>query len=145
MPPVKLALPRKRLSGQKSRNLHAEDDLQTDICNYHRLGVDKEYTLFAVPNGGKRSEAEGARLKRMGVTPGVSDLILVGPNRFIVFIEVKLEQNIFGQKKTTQSADQVAFEAKMIRMGFPYVVVRSKKEYYDLLQKMGVKTHTSPL
>jgi hypothetical protein len=31
---------------------------------------------FHVPNGGKRGLAEAARFKRMGVRPGVSDLIL---------------------------------------------------------------------
>ena len=32
--------------------------------------------IFHIPNGGKRGRAEAARLKEMGVKPGVSDLFL---------------------------------------------------------------------
>ena len=36
--------------------------------------------LFAVPNGGRRDDVTGAKLKAEGVIPGVSDLILLRSN-----------------------------------------------------------------
>ena len=35
------------------------------------------HSLFAVPNGGRRDAATGARLKDEGVLAGVSDLVLL--------------------------------------------------------------------
>lgn len=37
--------------------------------------------LFAVPNGGKRDQVTGGKLKAEGVVPGVADLILLKSNR----------------------------------------------------------------
>ena len=50
-----------------------------------------ERLLFAVPNGGKRSKAEAARLKAEGVQPGIPDMMLAVPMRGVpgLFIEMK--------------------------------------------------------
>ena len=47
--------------------------------------------LFAIPNGEQRSRTTGAKLKREGVKPGVSDLFLALPanNCYGLFIEMK--------------------------------------------------------
>ena len=39
--------------------------------------------IFAIPNGGKRSAAAGARFKAEGVVPGVPDLFIPAWNLFI--------------------------------------------------------------
>lgn len=43
-------------------------------CKYPELEL-----LFHIPNGGKRNAQEAARFKRMGVKPGVPDLMLPVP------------------------------------------------------------------
>ena len=60
-----MAMPRK----------HYEDDLQRDVMEFIRLQY-PHIISFHVPNGGKRSAREAARLKRQGVLAGVSDILL---------------------------------------------------------------------
>lgn len=36
---------------------------------------EKDYRWFHVPNGGRRSKLEGAKFKRMGVKPGIPDIV----------------------------------------------------------------------
>jgi hypothetical protein len=45
-----------------------------------------EVLIFAIPNGGQRSAATGARLKAEGVVPGVPDLFIPA---WGLFIEMK--------------------------------------------------------
>ena len=53
-----------------------EDAIQKAVVDHLNIrGVDG-LVWFHVPNGGARSKIEAARFKRMGVRPGVSDLIL---------------------------------------------------------------------
>lgn len=52
--------------------------------------------LLAIPNGGRRSPREGARLKAEGVKPGVSDLLL--PLRRGGFAGLWLELKAPGEK-----------------------------------------------
>lgn len=54
-----------------------------------------EFALFAVPNGGARTAATGAMLKREGVRKGVPDLLLAVPNKQYhgMFIEMKAGKN----------------------------------------------------
>lgn len=50
--------------------------------------------MIHIPNEGKRSKAEGARLKRIGLRPGVPDLILPIPKngKGGLFIELKRQK-----------------------------------------------------
>ncbi len=54
-----------------------------------------EFALFAVPNGGARTAATGAILKREGVRKGIPDLLLAAPNKQYhgMFIEMKAGKN----------------------------------------------------
>ena len=60
-------------------------------------------------------------MKATGLVPGISDLIVVQPNRCI-FIELKLE-------KGKQQPSQIAFEQKIKALGFEYYMVRSLDEF----------------
>ena len=44
-----------------------------------RVGKSPGWIVFHPANGELRDTETGARLKRMGVLPGVSDIVLVGP------------------------------------------------------------------
>ena len=53
------------------------------------------FALFAIPNGGARTPATGAMLKREGVRKGVPDLLLAVPRKTYhgMFIELKAGKN----------------------------------------------------
>tara|TARA_R110002167_G_scaffold348510_1_gene559882 strand:- start:1905 stop:2213 length:309 start_codon:yes stop_codon:yes gene_type:complete len=84
-----------------------------------------QHVIFSVPNGGHRSKSEAAKFKATGLVAGVSDLIIIQPNR-IIFIELKLE-------KGKQQKTQLDFENKVKVLGFEYYVVRSLEEFKIVL------------
>ena len=71
--------------------------------------------IFAVPNGGKRGKLEAIRLKKEGVTRGVSDLIILRPNGKVLFLEMK-------QTKGKLSKEQIKFFKNLDVLGFDYIV-----------------------
>ncbi len=64
---------------------HKEHELQCNIVKYLKL---KGIFCFSVPNGDRRDARTGSRLKKEGVLPGVSDLIIIR-NKELLFIEIK--------------------------------------------------------
>jgi len=82
------------------------------------------HSLFAVPNGGRRDAATGARLKDEGVLPGVSDLIMLRPNdqSHALLIEMKTRAG-------RQSPSQKQWQAKVEEDGYKYVVCHSLEEF----------------
>ena len=93
---------------------HIESQTQKAIVKYLRAN---KIFVFAVPNGGKRRLREATIMKSEGVTAGVSDLIILLPER-PVFIEMK-------QEKTKQTDTQKIFQANVQALGFEYYVWRS--------------------
>ncbi|WP_158876978.1 VRR-NUC domain-containing protein [Antarcticirhabdus aurantiaca] len=59
------------------------------IYDFLVLVLPSSYRVHHSPNGGKRSEKEGAKLKRQGTQPGWPDIEIVGPTGRLFFIEVK--------------------------------------------------------
>jgi hypothetical protein len=72
---------------------------------------------FHVPNEGRRTRWESMQFKINGGRPGVSDLVLILPQR-IVFIELKTE-------KGTQSTAQKEFQRIVELNGHRYEIWRS--------------------
>jgi hypothetical protein len=66
---------------QRENDLSTEADIHGAILPFIRT--------IAPEVGGWRSKAEGARLKALGVTPGIPDLCLIAPIGRVFFIEVK--------------------------------------------------------
>jgi hypothetical protein len=71
------------------RRIGPEAQLQAAVCQYLRLAGTPDLTFFSVPNESKRSPAEGARLKAIGLLPGVADLLLFAPNHPPSALELK--------------------------------------------------------
>lgn len=65
-----------------------EDRLQISVAGYLDLALPVGAVYFHIPNGGSRHVREAAKLKRMGVKPGVPDICIVWRGRSI-FIELK--------------------------------------------------------
>lgn len=104
----------------------SEDRLQQQIVtffnNKYCLKTAKNrFLIFAVPNGGSRNIVEAKKLKQTGVLSGVSDLIIVSPNK-TTFVELKLLKGV-------QSKTQKDFESRVNSLGFDYVVIRSLEDF----------------
>lgn len=106
---------------------HEEHQLQAACVRWFRYKHPKlRHNLFAVPNGGWRTEGEAARLKDEGVLAGVADLILLKSNRYYgaLLIEMKTD-------KGRQSSVQRTWEEAITRDGYKYVVCRSLADFEE--------------
>lgn len=119
-----------------TRKHHRDEEhkLQVACVNWFRGEFPHlAHALFAVPNGGWRNEATGAKLKAEGVTAGVSDLILLHPSSFghyALLIEMKTEEG-------TQGRSQKKWQADMEKSGecrYKYVICRSLQQFQVLIE-----------
>ena len=94
-----------------------EAQFQKVVVRYIRLQY-KELLVFAVRNEGKRSVKEQSIIKSMGLTSGVSDLVVLGNNGKVLFLELKSEKG-----KLTQN--QKNFKREVEIRGFRYEVVKN--------------------
>ncbi|WP_300700938.1 VRR-NUC domain-containing protein [Bacteroides sp.] len=94
------------------------------ICWFRVVHPDLKHMLFAVPNGGRRDKATGAKLKAEGALAGVSDLILLIPkgNYASLCIEMKTPEG-------TQSESQIMWQKEIEAAGSKYVICRSLDDF----------------
>jgi hypothetical protein len=90
-----------------------------------------ECRIWHPANGGKRSKETARLMAALGVERGTPDLVLMGPNRIIGFIEVK-----HGNSKLTDEQD--SFRIDCIKWGFPFVIVRSLDDIRDFIVQNGI-------
>lgn len=108
----------------------SEDQIQAEIFKYYH----NNYTIkglglmFAIPNGGSRNRIEAMKLKATGVFPGVSDLVVIMPNRNIIFVELKNAIN-------GQSPKQKDFQKLVTKLGYDYCVIRSLEEFKTIVNE----------
>lgn len=120
-----------RRNGAKARK-HLEDDLQAAVCRYLDILERQGHLLyFAVPNGGKRNLLEAVRMKRLGIRPGIPDLVLIPKAGPWCFIELK-------SPKGVQSEAQREWAAKLERFNCVTRVCRSLDEVRQFLFELGV-------
>ena len=94
--------------------LHAEAQFQMSVVNALKAAG---HFVFAVSNGwGKMTARQAVRAKLEGIMPGVSDLILLLPNK-VYFIEIKNPNG-----KGRQSPAQRDFEQDVRAMGHNYMI-----------------------
>ncbi len=106
-----------------------ENALQIAVIDYLKLVRPRAF-YFHVPNGGRRGKREAAEFKRMGVQPGVADLLFLIPGGRVGAIEMKLP-------KGRQSADQKAFAETCDELDVKYVVAHSIEEVAQTLRDWG--------
>jgi hypothetical protein len=87
-----------------------EDEVTAAVVEYCSL---RGVPVAHVPNEGKRSPQQGAKLKRMGLSPGFPDLVIPLPrgNYHGLYIELKV-----GNNKTT--SDQKRWLTKLSENGY---------------------------
>ena len=104
-----------------------ENKIQQEIVvffrnNYQRL--DKG-VIFSIPNERQGGFMAMKLLLQTGLLSGVSDLIVVLPDR-VLFVEVK---TVIGR----QSEKQKKFQANVENLGYSYHLVRSLKDFKEIL------------
>lgn len=92
-----------------------EDFIQYKCAEYLR-SIKMVFTH--VPNAGRRSPREGARLKAMGMRAGVHDLLLFFENGLLVLVELKTDTGAL-------SPAQVKWHADMVRMGYHHHILQT--------------------
>lgn len=110
----------------KMYKLRTESDEQREVINFCRsmadYGIEEYDLIFHIPNEGKRTERNGARLKKEGLKKGIPDLFLpVARGKFHgLFIEMKKAGG-----KT--SIEQKHWIAKLRKQGYLVEVCDSVK------------------
>lgn len=120
-----------------------EQIIQTQIVDYmSTVSQSQNFMYFSVPNEGVMKAAGLAKvkkaivaammaiMKKTGLIPGVSDLVLV-KNGLAYFMEVKTE-------KGKQSKVQGIFERRALEVGAKYGIVRSLEEAVWTMQEWGI-------
>ncbi len=114
-----------------------EQELQKTIVQGLRLGLPHGWMVCHLPNGGKRTNVEGAIFKAMGVVPGMPDLMIMGVRHFedgkaleypepvCCFMEVKSAST----GRLTEA--QVSVHDRLTDLGFKVAVVRSWGDVVD--------------
>lgn len=99
---------------------YSEDSLQMYAAKrLHDTCVNTVW--FHCPNGGKRDKVTAARLKQMGVRPGVADIIILHRGCPIA-IELKIP------KTGRQSENQKGFQAAWESQGGLYTIAKTPGE-----------------
>jgi hypothetical protein len=109
-----------------------EERLQRAVVQYLMLAVDPAQCLWwHVPNGGHRYPATAARMKLMGVRPGVPDLAFILPGGRSGFIELKAGRG-------TLSDNQKIFRMHALTQGAFWAEARSIADVEHILRGWGV-------
>lgn len=115
---------------RRRRNWGPEAALQYAVIEHLRLAGVPGLVYFHVPNEGKRSQAEGAHLKRMGMLPGVSDLVVMVPNREVLFLELK-------KRGEYPTAEQEGFARIVCAAGHYWTCVDNIDDALNILTRHG--------
>ena len=102
------------------RRRHDEDTLQRSVMQFLHVALPDGAVAFAIPNGGKRSAREAARMKGLGVTAGIPDLCVVYRGR-AAFLELKAKRGVM-------SPAQKAMQKRLIYAGADVCLCKSVAE-----------------
>ncbi len=104
-----------------------EADIQSSCLTWFRLQYPKlTKLLFHVPNGEKRDKITAAKLQRVGVIAGVSDLILLIPKKGFASLCIEMKT-----PKGKQSDSQKEWQAMAELANNKYVICRSIEEFMN--------------
>jgi len=109
----------------------SEMALHCAVADTLRLDIAPQWIWLHCPNGELRDDNVGRKLKRMGVRPGVSDILLIGPPHGFVFA---LELKAKGEKP---SQSQLMFIAEVKEAGGHATWVDNYKDAIRVLDEWG--------
>lgn len=107
----------------------SEDREQEVFVSWLRLTY-KDFLIFSIPNGGSRNKIEASNLKRAGLLAGIPDLIVLMPNKQIVFIEMK--KRVGGKISPAQKIVIGIIESLgfTVLIGYGFLDIKDKFEKY---------------
>ena len=92
---------------------------------------------FHVPNEGRRAKRTVAFQKRLGMLPGVADLVIVMPGGWVCFLELKRA------KGGVVSKEQKSFRKLCDAAGSPYAIATTPEEVESILRGWGALRSTT--
>jgi hypothetical protein len=114
--------------------ISCEDDLQRAMFDHYRWRAEADSILAHIPNGGARNAIVGAKLKGLGVVPGIPDNFALGDVPF--FLELKNPK--FKNPMSKLSPEQREIMAKMQAKGIPVYVSGCLDEVIEILERHQV-------
>lgn len=111
----------------KKRNAQPEQQLQITCVQWLELQRRmKTLTYFAVPNGGKRSKLAGWILKKMGMRPGIPDMVVGWSPAKLIFLELKAIRGY-------ASTEQKDIHEELTRYGFKVFIIKSLEQMIQVI------------
>lgn len=108
-----------------------EDSIQITFFAMLKLKMPDVYKYtFHVPNGGFRNITTAARLKKMGVKPGVADVFVMLPEGGYSGLWIE-----FKSAKGKQSDYQKEFELMAVNAGYEYRIARSPEDGIEIIRE----------
>ena len=101
------------------------------IADTLRQCCSKEWEWTHFPAGEKRNIVTAARLKRMGLRPGWLDFQFAGPNRQMLFLELK-------RRGSKPSDAQEHLIAHLLKCGFDVQITDNVREAIAWLKGYGI-------
>lgn len=116
-----------------------EASLQAASAKYFALKLPKTFIAIHVPNEGRRSWAQGKRLKAQGMTAGVLDWIIMG--RYPKVVSFASGRTYMIELKAPgryMSKEQKKFCNRLDDCGIPWALCRSLDEIEAQLKQWGL-------
>lgn len=107
----------------------SEHEHQKLFVNWIRLNY-KQYVIAAIPNGGKRNIFEAKKLKDEGVLSGMCDLMILMPNKEIVFLEMKKSKGGVLSKNQKELIPKIESLGFTVLIGYGFLDAKEKFENY---------------
>jgi hypothetical protein len=107
-----------------------EDAIHAGIVEFLTLAAHSKLLWLHVPNGAMVKPSARMYFARLGVLPGVADLLFVLPDKSVAFMEIK------GPDGRLSEAQQ-AFQAKCALLKLKYRVCRSISDAEEILRSWG--------
>jgi len=104
-----------------------EVKLQIACVQWFMFEYQKQRDCLWMVNNESRSAYEMAKNKKMGLTPGVSDLMYLTPNGKLVCIELKWDKN-------RQSKRQKAWQKSVEKHNAEYHVVKDVQDFINIIR-----------
>ena len=118
----------------RKKRSHPEQDLQCEVADWLAWALPPPWSFSAIGHGGG-GEVRGGILKAMGVKAGIWDLLFLGPDRFIGWIETKRPPRP-GRRtpsRGTLSGPQRAFQTTVLAFGHHTGVAESLEDVRQIL------------
>jgi hypothetical protein len=109
----------------------SEYQLHCAVVDTIRRWLMPNWIFTHIASGEKRDQVTAARLKRMGVTAGFPDLMFIGPNGVVCWVELKA-------KGGRLSAAQAEVASHLVVCGHGYLCSSDYRDIIETLKRWSV-------